>query len=145
MVVKYDRREKVYVSDAGPGSWPTRLDAEASELPSDLISKAMEIAGSLKVAVKAVRLVVSSEVRQDGQPDVYTVPSASHPELYHTVDLRDGGCDCEAAMVGICCAHLAAVLLLASNETEPAPRQCIQAIPPKPACKALIDELFGDW
>jgi len=149
MTVSYDRSKKVYVSNIiVEGAWPTRLDAEAAELPADLVSKATELAGSLKVAVKAVRLVVNDKVEPDGRPDTYTVPSASHPELYHVVDLRNGGCDCEAANVGICCAHLTAALLVASEEQEMAEvyAQVVEeqrrALDNK-SREELIDELFG--
>ena len=137
MSVKYNRKLKIYESNIIEGAWPTRLDAEAAELPADLLDKAVELAGSLKVAIKAVRLVVDGKIRLDGSPNVYIVESSSHPDLPHTVDLAQG-CTCEGFQHGVICSHWAAALLLASaddNEAEPAP--------PCKTCDQLIDELFG--
>ena len=148
MTVVYDRKAKTYISNITPGSWLSRLDAELAELPPDLVERAEKLTDSLKVALKAVRLIQSNAVEQNGQPDIYFVKSQTHGD-WHMVDLEEG-CDCDAFCNGIICSHWVAALLVASaegNEVEPAPqrepRKTIQAIPPKPACQALIDELWS--
>lgn len=158
MTVTYNRKLKVYESDIiENASWPTRLDAEAAELPAELVSRAVDLAGSLKVAIKAARLVVDDKVKLDGSPDTYIVESKSHPDLPHTVDLAEG-CTCEAFNHGIICSHWTAVLLLASGEDDKLAELEIRDahteasfhradfmadIAPQPNCNDLIDELFG--
>jgi hypothetical protein len=145
MTVTYDRSQKTYTSDIVEGAWPTRLDAEAAELPAALVDKAQELAGSLKVALKAVRLVVNAKVKLDGSPDVYQIPSNSHPGLPHTVDLS-AGCDCEAYAHGIVCSHWTAALLVASNggdDDEPEPQPAPATPEPCQTRNQLIEELFG--
>ncbi len=146
MTVTYNRKLKVYESDIVDGAWPTRLDAEAAELPQRLLDKALNISDSLAVAIGAVHLVLDGVVKSFGNGD-YSVPSKSQPGLTHYISLTDGGCDCDAFLHGQTCRHWVAALLIESgNGAKPAPRkQRIEAIPPKPACKALIEELYGDW
>jgi len=147
MTIIYDRSKKVYVSDIIEGAWPTRLDAEAAELPQELFGRALEIAaGSLGVAIGAAWLVLDGTVESCGDGE-YVIPSRSQPGLKHYVSLSDGGsCDCDSYIHGKICRHWTAALLIASSDDEPALQSGkIQALPPEPACKTLIDELFGDW
>jgi len=139
MTVVYDRKAKTYISNITPGSWLSRLDAELAELPPDLVERAEKLTDSLKVALKAVRLIQSNAVEQNGQPDIYFVKSQTRDDL-HFVDLGKG-CDCDAFQNGIICSHWVACLLVASsddNEAEPVPEP-----EPHNTCNDLIEELFG--
>jgi hypothetical protein len=132
-MIHYDRRLKVYTSDIVCGVWKERLDAEAAELPRDLIDRAAALADTLAVAVKAARLVASGGVVKDGQPDRYKVKSQSSAN-WHVVDLANG-CDCEAFGNGIACSHWVAALLVASDERDSGRDSN--------AVENIIDELYG--
>jgi hypothetical protein len=129
-MIHYDRRLKVYTSDVAKGAWKTRLDAEAAELPCDLVDRALALADTPAVAVKAARLVVSGVVVADKQPDYYRVRSQSKPGLTYVVSLAEG-CPCDAAWHGAICAHYVAALLVASSEQ------------PATTVETVIDELYG--
>jgi len=155
MTIIYDRSKKVYVSDIIEGAWPTRLDAEAAELPQELFGRALEIAaGSLGVAIGATWLILDRAVQNCGGGE-FVIPSKSRPGLRHYVSLSNGGCDCDAFLHGQICRHWTAALLIASNdddedEDEKIMNELYQQVLEEQrralgnkSREELIDELFG--
>jgi hypothetical protein len=88
-MVKYNRKQRVYVSDVVPGTFPTRLDAESAELPPEVLDAAMDATGDLATAIRVARILTFGHVESLGN-GAYLVASDSG-ESYH---LKGRSCTC---------------------------------------------------